>query len=161
VGKLTRLQERLTREVIVGFAEKALRVILLAQRDFATEQDWDDESALLSDLTATAFVGIQDPVRDEVPKAVETCQRAGVTVRMVTGDNVVTARAIAINCGIISPSDDFLVMEGEKLRRKCVAHPRTGPEFRNQVVKADGEVDHAKLNEIWPRLRVLARCSPR
>ena len=47
-----------------------------------------------------------------MPEAVRICTRAGVIVRMVTGDNVTTARAIAINCGIISPNDDFLVMEG-------------------------------------------------
>ncbi len=62
----------------------------------------------------------QDPVRDEVPDAVATCISAGVTVRMVTGDNITTARAIAINCGIISASqnkanEQFVVMEGTEL----------------------------------------------
>ena len=51
-------------------------------------------------------------MRDEVPEAVRICLNAGVAVRMVTGDNLVTARAIALNCGIISPNSDFLVMEG-------------------------------------------------
>ncbi len=56
--------------------------------------------------------GLQDPVRDEVPEAVRICKDAGVAVRMVTGDNLVTARAIALYCGIISPNDNFIVMEG-------------------------------------------------
>ncbi len=53
-------------------------------------------------------------MRDEVPNAVKTCLEAGVVVRMVTGDNVVTGRAIAINCGILTPEDDpeTAVMEG-------------------------------------------------
>jgi len=55
----------------------------------------------------------KDPLRDEVTDAVATCQRAGVVVRMVTGDNMVTARAIALKCGILSPNEDFLCMEGE------------------------------------------------
>lgn len=44
----------------------------------------------------------QDPVRKEVPDAVATCQRAGITVRMVTGDNIHTAKHIARECGILT-----------------------------------------------------------
>jgi Ca2+-transporting ATPase len=44
----------------------------------------------------------QDPVRKEVPDAVATCQRAGITVRMVTGDNIHTAKQIARECGILT-----------------------------------------------------------
>eukprot|EP00055_Hartaetosiga_balthica_P018791 m.135364 g.135364 ORF g.135364 m.135364 type:complete len:1429 (-) comp9952_c0_seq1:212-4498(-) len=133
--------------VIVHFAEQALRVICLAYRDFNAEHDWEsEEDKLLSDLTIQCFVGIQDPVRDEVPSAVATCKSAGVVVRMVTGDNLVTGRAIARNCGIITNDEEDLVMEG--------------PEFRRRVVKADGSLDYDEINKIWPKLRVLARCSP-
>lgn len=45
---------------------------------------------------------LQDPVRKEVPDAVATCQRAGITVRMVTGDNIHTAKHIARECGILT-----------------------------------------------------------
>ena len=48
----------------------------------------------------------------QVPDAILKCQRAGITVRMVTGDNVNTARSIATKCGIIQPGKDFLVLEG-------------------------------------------------
>jgi len=51
-------------------------------------------------------------VRPEVPDAVKTCQDAGVVVRMLTGDNMITARAIATNCGIITKDDDAIIMEG-------------------------------------------------
>ena len=103
-------------------------MILLAYRDFETEVNWDDDDSLTSQLTLLAIVGIQvcgfvvacdavvilaqDPVRDEVPEAVKICTKAGVIVRMVTGDNLVTARAIATNCGIIRPGDGSVVMEG-------------------------------------------------
>lgn len=48
-----------------------------------------------------AIVGIKDPLRDEIPVAVEMCNNAGVIVRMVTGDNIQTAIAIAKEAGIL------------------------------------------------------------
>ncbi|EGD82982.1 P-type ATPase [Salpingoeca rosetta] len=143
------LREDIGDNVIVEFASQALRVICLAYRDFDTAQDWDNEEALLEDLTVACFVGIQDPVRDEVPGAVETCRDAGVVVRMVTGDNLITARAIAVNCNIITKdeaNEDGRVMEG--------------PVFRQRVTRADGSIDFEEMDKIWPQLRVLARCSP-
>eukprot|EP00052_Salpingoeca_macrocollata_P027037 m.254621 g.254621 ORF g.254621 m.254621 type:complete len:1271 (-) comp22682_c3_seq6:83-3895(-) len=138
--------ETFQQDIIVAFAEEALRVICIAFRDFDEARNWDDENDLLQNMTISAFVGIQDPVRDEVPDAVKQCQSAGVVVRMVTGDNMITARAIAYNCGIIQPGDDSLVLEG--------------PDFRRMVVK-DDKVDHEALAKIWQRLRVIGRCSPR
>ncbi len=52
-------------------------------------------------LKMIALLGIKDILREEVPKAIENCKAAGVRVRMVTGDNLLTARAIALECGII------------------------------------------------------------
>jgi len=56
----------------------------------------------------------QDPVRKEVPRAVATCQRAGIVVRMVTGDNLHTARHIAAECGILAAGG--LALEGPDFR---------------------------------------------
>ncbi len=67
---------------------------------------------------ATGIVGIEDPVRDEVPEAIRKCQRAGITVRMVTGDNVNTARSISIKCGLLAPGSDFLIMEGKEFNQR-------------------------------------------
>ena len=59
--------------------------------------------------------GIVDVIRKEVPKALEQCKAAGITVRMVTGDNKETARAIAIKCGLIDPQDkNVIIIEGSK-----------------------------------------------
>lgn len=82
------------------------------------EIDWDDEAAVSSNLTVVAIVGIQDPVRPEVPEAIRKCQRAGITVRMVTGDNINTARAIATKCGILHPGEDFLALEGREFNAR-------------------------------------------
>ena len=55
-----------------------------------------------SKFTLIAIVGIKDIIRPEVPKAVKQCQKAGIIVRMVTGDNKITAMAIAKECNIIN-----------------------------------------------------------
>ncbi len=54
----------------------------------------------------------------QVPEAIQKCQKAGVVVRMVTGDNIMTARSIATKCGIIKPEDDFLVLEGKEFNKR-------------------------------------------
>jgi magnesium-transporting ATPase (P-type) len=54
----------------------------------------------------------------QVPEAIKKCQRAGITVRMVTGDNINTARSIATKCGILKPGEDFLILEGKEFNRR-------------------------------------------
>ncbi|KAF2994688.1 plasma membrane calcium [Curvularia kusanoi] len=126
------------------FANKSLRTIGLVYQEYQqwppanatyTETGSVDFSSLLRDLVFFGVVGIQDPVRPGVPEAVRKAQGAGVTVRMVTGDNMQTARAIATECNIYT---DGLVMEG--------------PEFRR--------LSESQMDEAIPRLQVLARSSP-
>ncbi|RYP20147.1 hypothetical protein DL767_009513 [Monosporascus sp. MG133] len=133
--------------LIENYASRSLRTIGIIYRDFerwpprnARRAEGDRNEVVFEDLfnnmTFIGMVGIQDPLRDGVPEAVKQCQTAGVVVRMVTGDNKITARAIATECGILQPGG--LVMEG--------------PEFRN--------LSKYHQNEIIPRLQVLARSSP-
>ena len=102
------------KEIIKKYAENALRTIALAYRDLEQGQhgekhDEPNEAEIKdvekSDLVLIGILGIYDVIRSEVPGAVETCQKAGVTVRMITGDNIVTAQAIAEKCGIITKSE--------------------------------------------------------
>ncbi|KRZ52718.1 Plasma membrane calcium-transporting ATPase 3, partial [Trichinella nativa] len=151
-------KDEMVRRVIEPMACDGLRTICLAYKDFVAANpennqiqyrgqiDWDDENAVVKDLTCIAIVGIQDPVRPEVPDAIRKCQRAGITVRMVTGDNVNTARSIAMQCGIIEPGSDFLILEGR--------------EFNARIRDQNGEIRQELLDQVWPRLRVLARSSP-
>ncbi|XP_041278433.1 plasma membrane calcium-transporting ATPase 4 isoform X7 [Onychostruthus taczanowskii] len=141
-------RDEMVKKVIEPMACHGLRTICLAFRDFPAEAepDWDSENEILSDLTCIAVVGIEDPVRPEVPDAILKCQRAGITVRMVTGDNINTARAIATKCGILLPGEDFLCLEGK--------------EFNRLIRNEKGEVEQEQLDKIWPKLRVLARSSP-
>ncbi|KAK6335680.1 plasma membrane calcium [Orbilia brochopaga] len=133
--------------IINTYAEKSLRTIGMLYKDFPqwppaeakfTEDDVSavDFGSILNNCTFIGLVGIQDPLRPGVEVAVAQCQKAGITVRMVTGDNVVTAKAIATECGIYS--EGGIVMEG--------------PAFR--------QLSQAKMDEILPRLQVLARSSP-
>ncbi|XP_035848696.1 plasma membrane calcium-transporting ATPase 2-like isoform X5 [Sander lucioperca] len=142
-------RDEMVRKVIEPMACDGLRTICVAYRDFpadAGEPNWDNENDILNDLTCIVVVGIEDPVRPEVPEAITKCQRAGITVRMVTGDNINTARAIATKCGILLPGEDFLCMEGK--------------EFNQQIRNDQGEVEQERLDKVWPKLRVLARSSP-
>ncbi|KAL4907051.1 hypothetical protein BDW74DRAFT_176652 [Aspergillus multicolor] len=137
-------RERLE-QVILDYAKQSLRTIALVSRDFA---EWPPKHAvhpddptdadmglLLADMVFMGVVGIQDPIRPGVLEAVAKCHHAGVTVRMVTGDNMVTAKAIATDCGIYTGG---VVMEG--------------PKFRT--------LSDAEFDDVLPRLQVLARSSP-
>lgn len=88
------------------------------------------------DLTLIGITGIEDPLRPGVREAVTTCHKAGVTIKMCTGDNVLTARSIATQCGIYTAGG--IIMEG--------------PVFR--------QLSEKDRLEIVPRLQVLARSSP-
>lgn len=134
-------------DVITNFASRSLRTIGLIYRDF---EQWpprgaptqEDDSKLVvfdkifKDMIFLGIVGIQDPLRIGVADAVLACQNAGVFVRMVTGDNLLTAKAIAEECGIYRQGG--LVMEG--------------PHFR--------KLDRKEMREKIPILQVLARSSP-
>ncbi|KFY46430.1 hypothetical protein V495_02459 [Pseudogymnoascus sp. VKM F-4514 (FW-929)] len=131
---------------IEEFATRSLRTIALLYRDLQSlpchaaetmneflKTGFDD---LLKGMTLLAIVGIRDPLREGVKASVARCQAAGITVRMVTGDNLLTAKAIARECGILT--DDDLVMDGQEFRKLGIV----------------------EMNCIIPRLQVLARSSP-
>lgn len=121
-GEIVHLTENQTRnimDVINEFTSEALRTLCLAYKDT------DDDSLSDSGYTLVAVVGIKDPVRPGVKNAVKTCLAAGITVRMVTGDNIKTAKAIAKECGILTA--DGLAIEGPEFRK------RTLDEMRNII----------------------------
>jgi Ca2+-transporting ATPase len=125
--------------LIASYADEALRTICCAIKPIAPGQSGVEADGTIvddKDLVLAMLFGILDPLRPEVPAAVARCQRAGVVVRMVTGDSEPTARAIARGCGILTAGG--LVMEGPKFRK----------------------LTEAQLDEILPKLQVLARSSP-
>ncbi|GAB0136531.1 hypothetical protein EsDP_00004830 [Epichloe bromicola] len=147
VAPLRKHKAQTISRLIETYATRSLRTIGICYKDFDA---WPPKTArrgdgggndiefedLFQDMTFIGMVGIQDPLRDGVYDSVKLCQKAGVVVRMVTGDNKLTAQAIAKECGILQP--DSIVMEG--------------PDFRN--------LSKREQERIIPRLHVLARSSP-
>lgn len=139
-------RERIT-YTIDDYAKRSLRTIGMLYKDF---KEWpprdsrplqEDQSAadfesVARQMTWLGVVGIYDPLREGVVDAVAQCQQSGVVVRMVTGDNVTTAQAIASECGIMTPN--AVVMEGPKFR----------------------QLSDSDMDKVLPNLRVLARSSP-
>jgi P-type Ca2+ transporter type 2C len=128
-------ERRDLRATIDRWTERALRPLLLAFRELppAGERAQDE---IDGELTLVGLVGIGDPLRAEVPEAIRTCLAAGVELKVVTGDNLRTAVAIARQAGIFNDGD--LAMEGTELR-----------------ALADLE-----LRAVLPRLKLLARAVP-
>jgi len=141
-----RMNEADCLDQVQGLALKGLRTVALAYKliDQATATKGLAEVDL-SGLTLMAILGIKDPVRPEVPAAVAACKRAGIVVRMVTGDNIDTARFIAKECGILSDGDGGHIA-------------KTGQDFAKMSDEEIKELLDPKKNH--GSLRVLARSSP-
>jgi len=146
--ELTQADRDMLLETITSYAGQTLRTISSSYRDFDTwpppeavsaeDSRVADFNKVHSDMTLVAIFGIKDPLRPTVKEAIKDCQRAGVVVRMVTGDNILTGRAIARECGIYHPEQGGIAMEGPDFRRKS----------------------EQELKELVPHLQVLARSSP-
>jgi Ca2+-transporting ATPase len=145
---LTEEDREVCLQTITSYAGQTLRTIGSSYRDF---ESWPPEGAVSEedpkaadfnkvhkDMTLVAIFGIKDPLRPTVKDAIKDCQRAGVVVRMVTGDNILTGRAIAKECGIYQPENGGIAMEGPVFRR----------------------MSEEELKEKVPNLQVLARSSP-
>ena len=112
--KMTDSKREYFKQCIQEFALDALRCVALAHRNkiesahknLATITLAECEKKLEKDMCLDALFGIADPLRGDVIEAVATCQRAGIFVRMVTGDNLDTARAIAKQAGILTEGKD-------------------------------------------------------
>uniref|UniRef100_M1DT14 Calcium-transporting ATPase n=1 Tax=Solanum tuberosum TaxID=4113 RepID=M1DT14_SOLTU len=109
--------------IIEGMAASSLRCIAFAHKQVPKAEQKDNEhmhgNVPDNSFILLGFVGLKDPCRPGVKKAVEACQSAGVNIKMITGDNVFTAKAIATECGILHPNqevDEGEVIEGEEFR---------------------------------------------
>jgi len=144
--KLDAARKKHIQENVIEFmAKSGLRTLAIGYKTLPSntsfETDDDDKEEALQDesesnLTLIGIVGIKDPLRPEVTEAVNQCKRSGIVVRMVTGDNILTAQHIARECGILDSNG--VAMEG--------------PDFR--------KLSDEELDEVIPKLQVLARSSP-
>lgn len=120
------------------YSSKALRVLACAYKKTSSKDDISED-----DLIFVGLVGMINPVRPEVKKAVEKCKKAGIQVVMITGDHKDTATAIGLELGIISSKEQAMTgLEMEKLSdeqfEKVIEHvfvyARVQPEHKTRIV---------------------------
>jgi Ca2+-transporting ATPase len=130
-------------EQLQAAAARAMRTLAFAHHQLPPDTPEDEETlharrdALEQGLVFTGFVAIRDPLREDVPAALEECRGAGIQVMMITGDNQETARAIGAEVGLLE-DPNCLVLTSEQF------NSRTDAEVKEQQA----------------RLRIMARARP-
>ena len=127
--------------VMSRMAESGYRVVAVAGRQLGDKPLANrSQDELEQDLTLYGFLGIEDPLRPEVPQALERCHTAGIEVILITGDHPDTALSVATRCGIVEPNmPREMVMTGQEL----------------------GDLNETELeNQIARGVRIFARTSP-
>lgn len=133
------------KEAIEGLASQALRTIAIAFREVSAGTVILDEKEAEQQLTFIGLQGMIDPPRPEVKLAVKECKDAGIKTVMITGDHVITAKAIASKLGILTPKSQ--VIDGNRLNEMTVEElegvvddvsvfARVSPEHKLKIVKA-------------------------
>ena len=132
-------------EINLNMAQKALRVIAVAYKDISSIPNKVDSKTIENDLIFVGLIGMIDPPREGVKEAIVTCRRAGIKTVMITGDHIVTAKAIAKDLGILKIND--WAITGKELDRisdnelernimKYSVFARVSPEHKVRIVKA-------------------------
>ena len=126
------------RAAVEDLASQGLRVLAFARMHPAADTEEIDHDDVAGELTLLGLQGMIDPPRPEAIDAIDACHRAGVSVRMITGDHPVTAQAIAAQMGIIDPDGSTRSLTGSEL----------------------DALDDAQLAEAMATTSVFARVSP-
>ncbi len=147
-GEVKPLTDTKRKEIMTqnkAMADKALRVLACAERDWKERPESDEPEYLEKDLVFLGLCGMIDPVRPEVKAAIDECRRAGIRPIMITGDHKDTAVAIAKELGIIKNADEAITgAEIEKLSDEKLAksiehygvYVRVQPEHKTRIVTA-------------------------
>jgi Ca2+-transporting ATPase len=146
----------LDRDAVAAIAERlageGLRLLALARKDAPTETSELTPDHLAGGFTLLGLQGMMDPLRPEAIAAIEACHRAGITVKMITGDHKATARAIGAQLGLVR--EDGAAVSGPELAacdeqglretaRRANVFARVAPEHKLGLVRAlqaNGEV---------------------
>lgn len=147
-GKEEILTEELKNSIqmaIDNLASQALRTMAIAYKEISSNENITHESEVENGLTFIGLQGIIDPPRPEVKLAVEECKNAGIQTVMITGDHLITAKAIATQLGI--NHENSKVIEGKRLAKMTVEEleeivedvavfARVSPEHKLKIVNA-------------------------
>ncbi|MHA1652124.1 MAG: cation-translocating P-type ATPase [Candidatus Helarchaeota archaeon] len=143
-GKIQPLTEKNRAKILKlneELSSQQLRVLAMA---FKVLDDFNPESSegVDTDLTFVGFVGMMDPPRDEVPEAIKICKKAGIEIKMITGDHPATANAIAKEIGLISEGEEHNTVIGVDFYHKSKGtieyskvFARISPEHKLKVVE--------------------------
>ena len=135
----------------LAFAHKELPAGFPEQADSIAERREEAETALVFD----GLVAIRDPLRDDVKEAVARCRAAGIEVKMITGDNVETARAIAHGIGLVDSLEAPIDADGGSIF--------TSPKFNTYYERwkaLPDSIEKVRIAQLLSGLRVLARARP-
>ena len=142
--QLQQVEKKKIEKTNLEMAEKALRIIAVAYKDVNELPSKINSEIIENDLTFVGLIGMIDPPREGVKEAVATCRRAGIKTVMITGDHIVTAKAIAKELGILrlndlaitgSELDQISDKELEKNIMRYSVFARVSPEHKVRIVK--------------------------
>ncbi len=144
---ITSSQKEEINKHIIAAEEKAMRVIAFAHKKLQEQKDYeqaDNHQEMESHMQFDGFVAIVDPLRKEVDKAIKACQDAGIELKILTGDNIITATAIANELNLLTKgkiaveAKDIAELSDEKLSKKLSSISviaRSTPSIKMRVVK--------------------------
>ena len=147
-GKILPMTDAKRREILnsnKAMADRALRVLAVAKRDWAEKPENNAPEYLERDLVFLGLTGMIDPIRPEVKAAIAECRGAGIRAVMITGDHRDTAVAIAKELGIITDESQAVTgaeldrLSDEQFRRKVTeygVYARVQPEHKTRIVQA-------------------------
>ena len=147
-GKILPMTDAKRREILnsnKAMADRALRVLAVAKRDWAEKPENNAPEYLERDLVFLGLTGMIDPIRPEVKAAIAECRGAGIRAVMITGDHRDTAVAIAKELGIITDESQAVTgaeldrLSDEQLRERVTeygVYARVQPEHNTRIVQA-------------------------
>jgi Ca2+-transporting ATPase len=148
-GNVVALDKEVVREAVEAIAARGLRVLAFARRQVNADHARLEHSHVAAGLTFLGLQGMIDPPRPEAIEAVRKCQEAGITVKMITGDHLVTARAIAGRIGLKGATEHgkLVALTGRELEKisdrdlpevaeRTAVFARVAPEHKLRLVRA-------------------------
>jgi len=138
-GEVVPFTEELKKKVLdtnINFSKQALRVLAVAYKVFDRLPDNLDPENIEKDMIFVGLSGMIDPLRPEAKEAIKLCKKAGIDIKVITGDYKETAFAIARDLGLVESEDE--AMMGEELNK----------------------ISDEELREVVKRVKVFARVSP-
>ena len=132
-----------------GMAEQGQRVIATAYKKLPGKEA--DADNLESELVFAGLIGMIDPPREEAKMAIETCKNAGINTVMITGDHLLTAKAVAAELGLLNEKsmvlsgeelDEMNDYDFEKIVEKIQVYARTDPSHKLRIISALQKMGH-------------------